>query len=88
VQRAVPKEVALMAVKAYILIEADPGSSREVAARAQKIDGVKSVAVVTGPHDVIAVVETTDAKALGDLLITKLQKIEGIVTTITDVVID
>ncbi len=77
-----------MAVKAYILIEADPGSSREVAARAQKIEGVKSVAVVTGPHDVIAVVETTDAKALGDLLITKLQKIEGIVTTITDVVID
>jgi DNA-binding Lrp family transcriptional regulator len=82
------KEVALMTVKAYILIEADPGSSRDVAARAQKIDGVKSVAVVTGPHDVIAVVETTDAKALGDLLITKLQKIEGIVTTITDVVID
>jgi len=37
---------------------------------------------------VIAVVETTDAKALGDLLITKLQKIDGIATTITDVVID
>jgi DNA-binding Lrp family transcriptional regulator len=77
-----------MAVKAYVLIEADPGASREVAVRAQKIDGVKSVSVVTGPHDVIAVVETADAKALGDLLITKLQKIEGIVSTITDVVVD
>lgn len=77
-----------MAVKAYVLIEAVPGASRDVAARAQKIDGVKSVSVVTGPHDVIAVVETTDAKALGDLLITKLQKIEGIARTITDVVID
>lgn len=77
-----------MAVKAYVLIEADPGASREVAGRAQKIDGVKSVSVVTGPHDVIAVVETADAKALGDLLITKLQKIEGIISTITDVVVD
>jgi DNA-binding Lrp family transcriptional regulator len=77
-----------MAVKAYVLIEADPGTSREVAAKAQKIDGVKSVSVVTGPHDVIVFVEAADAKALGDLLITKLQKIEGIAVTITDVVID
>jgi DNA-binding Lrp family transcriptional regulator len=77
-----------MAVKAYILIEADPGMSRDVAAKAQKIDGVKSVSVVTGPHDVIAVVETTDTKVLGDILITKLQQIDGIAGTITDVVID
>ena len=77
-----------MAVKAYVLIEAGPGASRDVAARAQKIEGVKTVSVVTGPHDVIAVVEATDAKTLGDLLITKLQKIKGIVSTITDVVID
>jgi DNA-binding Lrp family transcriptional regulator len=77
-----------MAVKAYVLIEAEPGASREVAAKAQKIDGVKSVSVVTGPHDVIAVLETADAKALGDLLITKIQKIDGIARTITDVVID
>jgi len=77
-----------MAVKAYILIEADPGTSRDVAAKVQKIEGVKFVSVVTGPHDVIAVVETNDARALGDLLITKLQKIDGIAGTITDVVLD
>jgi DNA-binding Lrp family transcriptional regulator len=77
-----------MAIKAYVLIEAAPGASRDVAAKAKTIEGVKSVSVVTGPHDVIAVVETTDAKALGDLLIAKLQKIEGIAGTMTDVVID
>jgi DNA-binding Lrp family transcriptional regulator len=77
-----------MPVKAYILIEADPGTSRDVAAKAQKIEGVKSVSVVTGPHDVVAVVETTDTKVLGDILVTKLQKIDGIASTITDVVID
>ncbi len=77
-----------MSVKAYVLIEAAPGASREVAAKAKTIEGVKSVSVVTGPHDVIALIETTDAKALGDLLITKLQKIDGIAGTMTDVVID
>lgn len=77
-----------MAVKAYVLIEATPGASKDVAAEAGKIAGVQSVSVVTGPHDVIAVVEAADAKTLGDLLITKLQKIQGIAGTMTDVVID
>jgi DNA-binding Lrp family transcriptional regulator len=77
-----------MAVKAYVLIEADWGASQEVAAQARQIDGVKSVSVVTGPHDVIALVEAADAKELGDLLITKLQKIKGVAGTMTDVVID
>jgi DNA-binding Lrp family transcriptional regulator len=77
-----------MAVKAYVLIEAYPGASRDVAAAARKIKGVKSVAVVTGPHDVIAYVEAADAKALGEVLIAKIQKIDSIAGTITDVVID
>jgi DNA-binding Lrp family transcriptional regulator len=77
-----------MAVKAYVLIEADPGTSRDVATQAEKIDGVKCVSVVTGPHDVIVYVETTDGKTLGDLLVTRLQKIRGVAGTITDVVID
>ncbi len=77
-----------VAMKAYVLIETDPGMSRDVAAQAQKIGGVTSASVVTGLHDVIALVEPADAKALGDLLITRLQKVEGIVSTDTDVVID
>jgi DNA-binding Lrp family transcriptional regulator len=43
---------------------------------------------VTGPHDVIAYIETTDPKALGEILISQVQKIEGIAGTLTDVVID
>ena len=77
-----------MGVNAFILIEAQPGASRSVAGKARKIAGVKSVSVVTGPHDVIAIVEAKDTEALGTLLITKLQKIPGIAATITDVVID
>ena len=50
-------EVNSMALKAYVLIEAAPGRSRDIAGHMQKIDGVRSVAVVTGPHDVIAYVD-------------------------------
>jgi DNA-binding Lrp family transcriptional regulator len=56
--------------------------------KAQKIDGVKSVSLVTGPRDVIVMAETPDASALGELLISKLQKIEGVAGTMTDVAID
>lgn len=77
-----------MAVKAYVLVQATPGRSRDIAGKMQKIKGVKSVSVVTGPHDVIAYVETTDTRALGDLLIAKVQAIKGIAGTLTDVVID
>ena len=77
-----------MAVKAFVLIGVAPGTSRDVAAKVQKIEGVRSVSVVTGPHDIIAVVEASDAKALGDILITRIQKIEAIAETMTDVVID
>ncbi len=77
-----------MSLKAYVLIQAAPGKSRDVAINMQKIKDVKSVSVVTGPHDVIAFIETRDASALGDLLITKVQKIRGIAGTLTDVVIN
>lgn len=77
-----------MGVRAYVLIETAPGASQDVAVKARKIEGVKSVSVVTGPHDVIVVAETPDAGALGELLISKLQKIEGVAGTMTDVVID
>ena len=82
------REVNPMALKAFVLIESEPGKSRDIAVQLKKIDGVHSVATVTGPHDVIAYVETADSRALGDLLIGKIQKIDGIAGTLTDVVID
>ena len=51
------------------------------------IKGVKSVHSVTGPYDVIAFVEVPDTDALGELVITKIQLIDGIDYTLTCVVI-
>jgi DNA-binding Lrp family transcriptional regulator len=75
-----------MAVGAYVMIRTTPGTGYTVAKALKKIKGVSSVHSVTGPVDAIAMVEASDFKALGDLVVNKLQKIEGVRSTITCVI--
>jgi len=49
--------VKSMATKAFILIETVVGKNRDVVAKIQQIKGIKSADSVTGPYDVIAVIE-------------------------------
>jgi DNA-binding Lrp family transcriptional regulator len=53
-----------MSTKAYLLIEAAPGTARDVVSNLQKVKGVKSANIVSGPYDIIAVVER---KSLNDV---------------------
>jgi len=76
-----------MSVKAYILANVEAGLGEDVIEALSAIEGVKSAHNVTGPYDVIAFVEVPDADALGELVITKIQLIEGIDYTLTCVVI-
>jgi len=76
-----------MAVKAFVLIEVAAGKSREVVAGItdlqQKRKEILSVEAVTGPYDVIAVVEGPDVNAIGDLVNKNIQSVSGIVRTVT-----
>ena len=72
-----------MACKAYILIETAVGKSRGVVNSLKKLDGVMVVDPVTGPYDVIAVVEKEDLNAIGDLVTGKIHPIGGISRTVT-----
>lgn len=76
-----------MSVKAYILADVEVGLGEGVIEALSALEGVKSVHNVTGPYDVIAFVEVPDTAALGELVITKIQPVEGIVYTLTCVVI-
>jgi DNA-binding Lrp family transcriptional regulator len=76
-----------MSVKAYILANVEVGLGADVIEALSAIEGVKSVHNVTGPYDVIAFVEVSDTDALGELVITKIQLIDGIDYTLTCVVI-
>ncbi len=72
-----------MASKAFILIETAVGKTRDVVEALHKLEGAKTVDVVTGPYDIIAVVEAADLGSIGDLVTGKVHTISGIQRTVT-----
>jgi len=72
-----------VAVRAFVLIEVAVGKTKEVVTALQKVEGVKSVEAVTGPYDVIAVVERPDVNAVGDLVTKRIHSVGGIARTVT-----
>lgn len=72
-----------MAAKAFILIEVTTGKTREVVANIRQVKGVKSVDPVTGPYDVVAIIESGSLNEIGDLVTSKIHKNAGISRTVT-----
>ena len=72
-----------MAAKAFVLIETAVGRTREVSTRLGEIEGVKSVDAVTGPYDIIAVIEAESLNDIGDIVTGKIHPITGISRTVT-----
>ena len=75
-----------MAAKAFVLIETAQGRSKEVVTALKKIDRVKSVDTVTGPYDVIVVIEGETQNDIGNLVF-KIHPIAGISRTVTCLVL-
>ena len=74
-----------MTAKAYVLIETAVGKTKDVVAalQNQKVKEIKSVDLVTGPYDIIAVVEHEDFNAIGNLVTEKIHPVPGIARTVT-----
>ncbi len=72
-----------MAAKAFVLIETVVGRNREVVAALKQLAGVKSVDTVTGPYDIIAIIEGETLNDIGDLVTGKIHPITGISRTVT-----
>lgn len=79
-----------MSARAYVLIETSVGKTKDVVLGIRKLNlaGVKEVNVVTGPYDVIAVVEGTDLTAISNLVTSKIPTVGGIERTITCMAVD
>ena len=69
--------------KAFVLIETAVGKTKDVVNLLNEVDGVTSVDVVTGPYDVICIVEAEDLSAVGDTVTGSVHTIGGIVRTVT-----
>ena len=72
-----------MKMKAFVIIEVATGKEKQVTANLAALAGVKSADSVTGPYDVIAIIEGKDLTDIGDLITGKIVRIEGIKRTLT-----
>jgi DNA-binding Lrp family transcriptional regulator len=72
-----------LATRAYILIETAVGKTADVAEALKEIAMMKDVDTVTGPFDIIAVVEADDLPSIGDLISDGMHSVPGIVKTVT-----
>jgi DNA-binding Lrp family transcriptional regulator len=70
-------------VHAYILIQTEVGKAAAVAAEISGIPGVTTAEDVTGPYDVIVRAEADTVDQLGQLVVARIQNVEGITRTLT-----
>lgn len=72
-----------MTHRCFVLIETKVRKAKAVMDKMRQLDGVKSVDLVTGPYDMIAVVELESLNDIGDLITGRIQLIAGISRTVT-----
>ena len=76
-----------MTTKAFVLIETAVGKNKEVANKLRQLQGAKSVDTVTGPYDIILVVEGKTLDEIGELVTVEIHAIPGVSRTVTCIVI-
>ncbi len=76
-----------MAVRGYVLIEAEVGKAKSVGEAVQALSHpdaqVVSVDTVTGPYDVIVQLQADDLDRLGNCITDGLQRVAGVQRTTT-----
>jgi len=72
-----------MSVTAYVLIQTEVGRAEKVATAARAISGVVEADNVAGPYDVIVKAQSESLDDLGRLVVSEIQKVEGITRTFT-----
>lgn len=69
-------------VKAYVLIQTAVNAAH-VAREIAQLPGVESAEDVSGPYDVIVMVSAPDMDALGQMVVQRIQSVDGITRTLT-----
>lgn len=77
------KGVPVMRARAFVLITLAAGASEEVLMKLRKMDFVSEVHAVSGPYDMIAVVNGATFNEIGRSVLEKIQPTPGIRKTIT-----
>lgn len=70
-------------VRAYVLIEMMAGHARNLVSSLSNQAGVVVVDRVTGPYDVVAVIEGADINTISELVTNEIHTLSGVVRTTT-----
>ncbi len=70
-------------VRAFVLIQTEVGQTGRVAEEVGALEGVSSAVSVTGPYDVIALVEAASIDTLGKMVVSRIQGVQGVTRTLT-----
>jgi DNA-binding Lrp family transcriptional regulator len=77
-----------MAVSAYVLIRAEADKTKSAFAELTKLKEVTTIHTVTGPFDIILLVEAKNLHELGEVILTKIRGTEGVSRTMTCVTVE
>lgn len=72
-----------MRARAFVLINLAAGVSQKVLAELRKMSFVAEVHAVSGPYDMIAVVDGATFNEIGTFVLEKIQAVPGIQKTLT-----
>jgi len=72
-----------MADEAVVLIETEPGRVEEAISALKQLEGVKWADAVTGPYDLIAIVEKETLDDIGDFINGKINRVPSISRSVT-----
>jgi DNA-binding Lrp family transcriptional regulator len=75
-------------VRAYVLVNVRAGKSKIVAQALSETPGVRSAHACWGVPDVIAYIEVGSERELDNLVMEKIQKMEGVERTDTHIALD
>ena len=76
-----------MAIQAVVLLKLEPGKARQAIQRVGRVAGVREAHVITGPWDGFCMAQARDVAALGSLIISKIQRVDGVEDTLTCLVV-
>ncbi len=76
-----------MAVEAVVLLKLEPGKARRAVQRIGRVPGVREAHVITGPWDGICLAQARDLSSLGTLVLSRIQRVDGVEDTLTCLVV-
>ena len=77
-----------MAVSSLVLIRTEADKTKGAFAILTKLKGVKLAHTVTGPFDIILLVEAKTLQELGDVILSKIRGVDGVSRTMTCVTVE